>query len=374
MVAGVCSGVGRRFGIDPVVLRVAVVVLCFVGGSGAILYLAGWLFLPADDGPAPVADWFGLGASEPQVREAGLVVGAVLAALAALGDASLWNAGWLGWTAAWIVVPVAFVLWVLSRRDTERHTPADPTVSTAGPDPDPDSTGTDGAGTTRTDLAATGTATTATVPTADAPVAGPAAAPTPARPARPREPFSWAPTVLTLSTIAIVTAVTWLVAAPERAVLVAIALAVTGLGLLLSALTRGGGPLVLLGLVLLPVLAVSTWVPTWSAGDDRVEVTSIDGLADEYTLGAGRFELDLTALDADELEGRTVRVDTGLGETVVRLPDDVAVDVEASVWAGELDVLGERTDGLNRTLTADDPGRTLRLVVDHSMGRVEVTR
>lgn len=50
MVAGVASGLARRWDVDPIVVRVAFIVLTFVGGLGASLYGLGWLFLPHSDG------------------------------------------------------------------------------------------------------------------------------------------------------------------------------------------------------------------------------------------------------------------------------------------------------------------------------------
>lgn len=50
MVAGVAAGLARRWDIDPIVVRVAFIVLTFLGGLGASLYGLGWLFLPHPDG------------------------------------------------------------------------------------------------------------------------------------------------------------------------------------------------------------------------------------------------------------------------------------------------------------------------------------
>ncbi|AZI58638.1 PspC domain-containing protein [Nakamurella antarctica] len=47
-VAGVAGGVGRYLGVDPVLLRVAFVVLTIFGGFGLFAYAAGWLLLAAD--------------------------------------------------------------------------------------------------------------------------------------------------------------------------------------------------------------------------------------------------------------------------------------------------------------------------------------
>src|SRR3954449_10241319 len=51
-VAAVAGGLPRHLDIDPVILRVAFVVLVFFGGVGLLLYVALWLLLP-DDG----SDW-----------------------------------------------------------------------------------------------------------------------------------------------------------------------------------------------------------------------------------------------------------------------------------------------------------------------------
>jgi phage shock protein PspC (stress-responsive transcriptional regulator) len=51
MIAGVCGGLGRYFGIDPVIFRVAAVALVFVGGAGLLLYLAALFLVPSDGEP-----------------------------------------------------------------------------------------------------------------------------------------------------------------------------------------------------------------------------------------------------------------------------------------------------------------------------------
>ncbi len=41
VIAGVCGGLGRYLGIDPVVVRLAALVLVVAGGTGVLLYLIG---------------------------------------------------------------------------------------------------------------------------------------------------------------------------------------------------------------------------------------------------------------------------------------------------------------------------------------------
>ena len=49
--AGVAAGLARYLGVEPVVVRVAFVVLALSGGTGVALYIVGWLLMP----PAPGA-------------------------------------------------------------------------------------------------------------------------------------------------------------------------------------------------------------------------------------------------------------------------------------------------------------------------------
>ena len=55
-VAGVASGFGRRYGVDPVLIRVAFVVSTIFGGAGIVLYLAAWLLLPPVGDPVSPAE------------------------------------------------------------------------------------------------------------------------------------------------------------------------------------------------------------------------------------------------------------------------------------------------------------------------------
>lgn len=57
-IAGVCAGIGRRVGLDPVIVRGIAVVLFFFGGVGLVAYLALWLLLPGEDDRIHVEDAF----------------------------------------------------------------------------------------------------------------------------------------------------------------------------------------------------------------------------------------------------------------------------------------------------------------------------
>jgi signal transduction histidine kinase len=71
VVAGVCGGLGRALGIDPLVLRVATVALTVAGGTGALLYVLAWLLLPDEGSDRSLA--------QAAVRDRGADLGEVVA-------------------------------------------------------------------------------------------------------------------------------------------------------------------------------------------------------------------------------------------------------------------------------------------------------
>jgi phage shock protein PspC (stress-responsive transcriptional regulator)/predicted membrane protein len=50
LIGGVAGGLGRYFGVDPILFRIAFVVLTFAGGVGVLAYIGLLAFVPADDG------------------------------------------------------------------------------------------------------------------------------------------------------------------------------------------------------------------------------------------------------------------------------------------------------------------------------------
>ncbi len=55
MIGGVASGIARYLGVDTNLVRIAFVVLAFVGGAALPLYLAGWLLIPEDNAAQSIA-------------------------------------------------------------------------------------------------------------------------------------------------------------------------------------------------------------------------------------------------------------------------------------------------------------------------------
>jgi phage shock protein PspC (stress-responsive transcriptional regulator) len=46
IIAGVCSGIARRFSIEPTIVRILFVASLFLPGPQILIYLAAWLLMP----------------------------------------------------------------------------------------------------------------------------------------------------------------------------------------------------------------------------------------------------------------------------------------------------------------------------------------
>ena len=123
---GVCTGLAQRFGVDPVLIRAAAVVLAFLGGIGLTAYVILWLLLPDRRGDI---------LAERAVRhgDAGPIALLVLAAFLVLGGVfSIGNGN--GWFAPLWLIPVGAIAWlVLSRRNTSAPQTGYGSVTTPAP-------------------------------------------------------------------------------------------------------------------------------------------------------------------------------------------------------------------------------------------------
>ncbi|OOL28162.1 PspC family transcriptional regulator, partial [Rhodococcus rhodochrous] len=85
-VAGVCAGIGVRYDVDPVLIRVAFVVSTFFGGAGLVLYLACWLLLPRyGDQVSPAESLVGRGHSSESSTKAVVLLVVLAVAASAFG-------------------------------------------------------------------------------------------------------------------------------------------------------------------------------------------------------------------------------------------------------------------------------------------------
>ena len=113
VVAGVCGGLGRYLGIDPVLLRIGFVVLAIAGGGGILLYVVSWILIP-DEGETD-------GSTSPHMSRAGsleLIVGGTLLAVGVilLLDLAIPHFGRFLWPIALITTGVAVIVEASRRR------------------------------------------------------------------------------------------------------------------------------------------------------------------------------------------------------------------------------------------------------------------
>ena len=110
-VAGVAGGLGRHLDIDPVIIRVAFVVLTFFGGAGLVAYGALWLLVPEDDTDEAVFDL------DARTRNVALIGVGILAALLTVGD--VWGGpNWFPWP----LIFLGLIAWALfTTRDRRRR-------------------------------------------------------------------------------------------------------------------------------------------------------------------------------------------------------------------------------------------------------------
>jgi phage shock protein C len=50
-IAGICTGIGAYFNVDPTIVRLLWLVLVLAGGCGILVYLIAWFIVPLEDLP-----------------------------------------------------------------------------------------------------------------------------------------------------------------------------------------------------------------------------------------------------------------------------------------------------------------------------------
>jgi phage shock protein PspC (stress-responsive transcriptional regulator) len=367
-VAGVAGGLGRHLDVDPLILRVAFVVLVFFGGAGLILYAACWILVPED---GAVRAPFNL---DERSRSVALIVVGVIATLALVGDS--WGAFWFPWPLA-LVALVA--LWLLTRNNPPRPVPpvqpwapAAPTGPAAPAAPYPAPT----------------YAPTATYapppPTYYAPPPPPQATyvPPPPRPPNPRKRgpiLFW----FTLALIALAEGVLGMAdlagAGIADAAYPALAVGICGLMLVVGAFFGRAGGIIALGLISTVVLTGTTAADRWDSNDVTETPLTAAALDNRYWLGAGEQVIDLREIaDLQNLNGRTLEVEGGIGHIEIILPDGLTAVVHADVdGPGNIEVFGFERGGIDTTINSSDGSETdPRITIDTQLGvgQIEVHR
>ncbi|HEX2274404.1 MAG TPA: PspC domain-containing protein [Acidimicrobiales bacterium] len=108
VIAGVCGGLARSLGLDPLVLRVAAVVLTLAGGTGLFAYLTAWVMLPNEDGGESLADR-AVGRRRFDPAEVVAVGAIVLGLVLLVRQSGLWFSDTVVWPAVLAGVGVAII-------------------------------------------------------------------------------------------------------------------------------------------------------------------------------------------------------------------------------------------------------------------------
>ena len=377
-IAGVATGLADYWGISPALTRVGFIGLAIFGGVGFVLYLAGWLLIPNDDGTESIAE-----EAIRRARSGESWVGVALIGLAAV--VGLGSIAGVDNGVAWAVA-IGAVGYLLYRGDI--------------------------AGTPRpSDARSDGDATSSLVP----PRMPRQRSPRPERePRPPREPrparsprpprersilgrLVMAAAFLTMGILAIFDLNGAEIAAHHY---VGSLLLIVASGLLVGTFAGRARWLIVPGLLLLPIAAVAS-VASWdginigsnsNVETTRVTVNSVSELASSYEFGVGDVRLDLSNLPADstfdldvsmeagelrvflppETQDSDVTIDVGLGSVMVDVADD-SPDITVDVGIGAIDSYIADRGGLGTSLNVDGADTSsLDVSVDLGIGLVTI--
>jgi phage shock protein PspC (stress-responsive transcriptional regulator) len=412
MFAGVCAAMARATNTDPVLWRVIVAVLAFFGGAGLLLYLLGWLLLPAEgDTASPVEAVLGRGRSGTNMVLTVIVAVIVVITSFAMID----GANGPGLFVA-ILLGIAVIVFARDNRGRRAPAPASgPMWSTpSGPVP-----------------AGAGPAvSTSTWPTPT----GPGVAPTPPAggytqpPFAPRGPYSPPPgpppfgpppfgpppfgppgprpmpvpppprppkerSQLGLLTFSLILLVVGALALADMTVLdvpapvyVAASLAVVGVCLVIGTWIGRARSMIALGVLLTLALGITGAIDRvdrdWHGGGTvKWTPQSVVEIQNKYVHDFGDATLDLSQVDFTNGQTISTAVDVSFGTLEVIVPSNVDVRVNAEVSLGSAQVFDDSLDGIHTSGEdiaddgADGPGGGLLLIDAHvSFGDMEVHR
>lgn len=378
-VAGVAGGLGRHFGIDPVILRVLFVVLTFFGGAGLLVYGAIWLLVPDDNHEkAPINV-----AAEPRKL---LLLGILgIAFLLAIGDAFGGFGG--GWVFASIAIVVALVLIARDQSRGQQSPPSagPPTAEPSGGSPSAYPAYQPPVAATVTEPGPVLAPSAPAPPTWQVPPPPPVPPRPPIVPPRPKRTgviWFWP----TLALIAIGLGILGIVDTGSTDVPAgaypALAVGITGLMLLVGSLTGRPGGLILVGAVSTFALSVTTVLGSFNPDARTITAvpTTAAAVAASYDAGAGRIELDLSEVaDPESLAGRDIDISLGAGEIVVIVPRSLNLDIDAQVrFAGGIRIPGYDAGAFGRQVeraVAAEPASTaapLELDLELRVGQITV--
>ncbi|MFE0026534.1 PspC domain-containing protein [Amycolatopsis sp. NPDC059021] len=408
--AGVAAGLGNRYGIDPVVVRVALVVATVFGGFGVAFYLLGWLFFPGEGDEVS-----GFEALIGRGRSAVSPAFAVVLCLALLPSAiTAFGGGWFdgGGLIGFALTAAALYLLHRSRGQLNRPEPVTPrakhgaaSYATTGTSGTAGSAGTTGSSLGNGAFTMTDTTTAPSPsPTGFDPLAAdpagwdlPEATPPPAPPRPGPPPGAPAPRGRRSKIGSATFGLAIVVAGAGVALnldgnswfslphIIGLVLAVVGIGMVAGAFVRGGRGLVGLAVPLAIAGMVLTTVPfdnfslRGGVGDIDATPRNLAELKPVYQHSAGNINLDLTQLPAGE--PLTTTITNGAGDTKVVVPATADVTVSCKTNAGQVDCLNHGSSGVGQSATTVTDngtdgagGQRITLTVTNTVGNVEVRR
>jgi len=414
-VAGVCAALARATNTDPVLWRVLVAVLGVLSGVGILLYLIGWLIIPAEgDSASPIEGLLGKGRS-----------GMTPLAVVLLGAAAVISFGFIvhdGMRASLLAAAVVVgAVLLIKRNGGSSAAPPDPGQAATFPPP-ADQVPPAGYPAAPT---AEFTAPAASAPTAEEPVTAqmPPRPPMPPAPPPPtggyRPPFAphgpWASSNLppayqppqplprppkppkpprersklgrlTFSAVVMVIGLMAVLAMAGAHITVsayfAAALVTIALGLIVGAWFGRARGLIALAILVSIGLGISTGVERWGGqvGNSVYRPQSVAEIADRYDFTAGNATLDLRSIDFAG-QSQAITLTMKFGQLRVMLPPTVDTTATLSLDTGRATILGKEYDGRSvsdETVTSlgDDGagGGTLKLDLQMDTGSVEVNR
>lgn len=390
---GVCAGVAEYFNVDPVIVRIAAVVLLF-SGPGGPAYVVAWIFIPAAQGPVPNATpRVAIDRNDRGTQAFGVVL--LIIAISVFFEGEWWR-NWL--------LPSALIglgAWLLLRRADDDATKP-PAAPPPAPTPSPtawawgaapgdarapeviDAADIEGSADDTTALAAAGDVELddGTPPPPPAPpweaLSQPQPPPGPPMPIAPGR--RWALGSSVFGAVLVWAAVAFLADVTVETGLAG-GLLIIGIGFVLGAFVGGSRGLILPALIIAAALALTAAVDiplSGPVGQQRWTPQRLADVEDEYEVSMGEGVLDLGAVDIRAGERVSVDVRIGLGHLVVLVPDGMAVDVTTDVGAGESAVLDLRQSGVGFTTdqhaSGDPTSGTLVLDLQVGMGQIEVRR
>lgn len=343
VIGGVCGGLARTLGIDPVIVRVITAVLALLG-AGFALYIIAWILIPDDEGESAISG-----------ERSGRFTQFALILLLALAGLSLLRVGWPGTSGGalgfFLCLLIIVVAWQAFGNDWFLNT----TVPKAAD-------GTTTINSQGVTIVKDGSKVEITTVKEPRSILG----------------------MLVWNALAVAVGVMLLLnftGATDLTgrTILAVVLGLVGLGLVISAFAGRARGLIALGL-LLGVLMLPTAIHTDASTGERTWIpTTISAATQPFDLGVGDATLDLREVVAGPAVGQSVdvQVHVGAGQLTVLVPRDMNVTIQGRCGLGAVRVLDlPEVSGANayqNVSFGSNPGSgTVVVNLEVGLGQIEV--